>query len=92
MSTIQIRIDEKTKRGAKRVLDKIGIDMSAAIKLYLRQVMIQKSIPLNLVTENGLAASEEVDILKAWLEAQDGKGLSRKVDASEAKGYLRSLR
>ena len=38
MATIQLRIDNATKKSAKQILDKIGIDMSSAIKIYLKQI------------------------------------------------------
>lgn len=35
MTTIQIRIDPKTKAKAKKVFNKMGLDMSSGIRLYL---------------------------------------------------------
>ena len=49
MATIQIRIDEKTKKSAKKVLDEIGIDMSSAIKVYLKQIVIHQNIPFKFI-------------------------------------------
>lgn len=51
---IQIRIDAKTKQETKKVLDTLGLDMSAAVKLYFRQIIITKNIPFELRDENGL--------------------------------------
>jgi addiction module RelB/DinJ family antitoxin len=31
---IQVRIDTKTKKEAKQILDSLGLDMSSAIKLF----------------------------------------------------------
>lgn len=75
MTTIQVRIDEKTKRSAKRVLDKLGIDMSTAIKAYLKQIVSRHGIPFRLVTENGLTPSEERAVLRASREAKEGKNV-----------------
>jgi DNA-damage-inducible protein J len=44
-STIQIRIDESTKKKAKKILDEVGLDLSSGIKLFLSQVVIVKGIP-----------------------------------------------
>lgn len=76
MTTIQIRIDEKTKRSAKRVFGKLGIDMSTAIKVFLKQVVTHNGIPMRLVTENGITPAEERAILKADAEARRGKNVS----------------
>lgn len=80
MSTIQIRIDEKTKKSAKKVLDKIGLDMSSAIKVYLKQIVISQAIPFPLLTENGLTIQQEQEILKASEEAKRGINVSGPFD------------
>lgn len=89
MTTIQIRIDEKTKSSANKVLNKLGLDMSGAIKLYLRQVSMKKTLPLDFVTENGLTVRQEQEILKASREARAGINVSRAMTGEEAVEYLR---
>ena len=76
MTTIQIRIDEKTKRSAKRIFDELGIDMSTGIKAFLKQVVQRKGIPFRLVTENGLTLKEELAILKVSKDVAQGKNVS----------------
>ena len=90
MTTVQIRIDEKTKTSAKRVLDKLGLDMSGAIKMYLRQISLTKSLPLNFVTKNGLTIGQEMEILKAEKEALAGINVSKPMEGKAAIEYLRS--
>lgn len=63
MTTLQIRIDETTKKNAKRVLDQLGIDMSVAIKLYFKQIERTKGIPFPLLTENGFTPDQEAKLL-----------------------------
>jgi len=50
---IQIRIDSATKKEAKKVLDSLGMDMSSAIKIFFRQMIITKNFPCELRGENG---------------------------------------
>ena len=92
MSYIQLRIDEKTKKSAKKVLDKIGIDMSSAIKIYLRQIVINQGIPFKLLTQNGLSIEEERQILKASEEAKKGENVSKAMTSKEAIDYLKNLK
>lgn len=47
-STIQIRIDEQTKKQATRVLSGLHINMSEAIKLFLGQIVLTQGIPFEL--------------------------------------------
>lgn len=51
MSTIQIRIDEKTKSKAQKILQKMGLDMSSAIKLYFHQIIQEEGIPFPITTK-----------------------------------------
>lgn len=90
-ATIQIRIDSQTKKKAKKALDAIGIDMSSAIKVYLKQIVITQSIPFKLVTENGLTLQQEEEILQASEEAKRGIGVSGPFEGDEAVEYLKKI-
>ena len=83
MTTIQVRIDEETKKSAKQVLDELGVDMSTAIKMYLKQIVLYQGIPLDLVTENGLTLRKELEILKTYEEAEAGVNLSEPMTGEE---------
>lgn len=91
MTTIQLRIDNATKKSAKKVLDTLGIDMTTAIKLYLKQIVIHQGIPFKLLTENNMTIDQEVKILKASKDAKKGKNISKKMTANEAMKYLNNL-
>ncbi len=45
MTTLNVRIEEKTKTQAAKVLEKMGLDMSSAIKLFLTQVVKEDGLP-----------------------------------------------
>lgn len=92
MTTIQIRIDDKTKKSAKKILDDVGVDMSSAIKVYLKQIVIQNGIPFKLMTENGLSPDEELDILRISEEARQGKNVTKAMAPKEAIAYLKKLK
>jgi DNA-damage-inducible protein J len=91
MTTIQIRVDERTKQSAKKILDKVGLDMSSAIKLYLKQISLRKGLPFQVLTENGLTPEEEDQILIASKEAEQGINVSPEMEADEAIEYLKKL-
>lgn len=80
MATIQLRIDNATKKSAKNILDKLGIDMTSAIKIYLKQIVINKGIPFQLLTENGLTIQQENEILKASEEAEQGINITDSIN------------
>jgi len=92
-STIQVRVDGKTKASAKKVLNDIGIDMSSAIKVYLKQIVITKSIPFRLLTENQLSIEQEEEILNAAREGKKGVNTDGPFDSKqEIKTYLDSIK
>ena len=63
-TTLQIRIDEETKDQAKQILGELGLDMSSAIKLFLRNIIITESIPLDLRSEKGMLAERKCELLR----------------------------
>ncbi len=63
-ATIQVRVDEPTKKQAKNILNALHLSMSEAICLFLRQVVLHRGIPFeikipNELTEKVLRESEE---------------------------------
>ncbi len=91
MATIQIRIDEKTKRASKKTFEKMGLDLSGGIKFMLTQINLYKSIPFEPLTENGFTIRRERALLKIAEEAEAGKNLSGPMNGKEAVEYLRKL-
>jgi addiction module RelB/DinJ family antitoxin len=68
-TSIQLRIDAKTKREATKVFEDLGMDISTGLKIYLRQVIREKSIPFRPGrTVNGFTPEYEQELLKeeAW--------------------------
>lgn len=79
--TIQIRIDAKTKKAARKTLDELGIDMSSAVKLFLTNVVHRQGIPLDLLTENGFTLAQERALI---LETEIAKNSARRFATVEA--------
>ncbi len=80
-NTIQIRIDSKTKKAARKTLDELGIDMSSAVKLFLTNVIIRKGIPLDLRTENGFTLLQEEALISETKLAKESSRRYASVDA-----------
>lgn len=91
MATLQLRIDEKEKNEAKKVFERLGLDMSSAVKIYFRQVVITQGIPFPLLTENGLTSKQEKAILKASAEAKRGINVTKPMNNEESKAFLKRL-
>ena len=63
-TTVQLRIDSATKLKAQKVLEKMGLDLSSGIKMFLTQVIRSKSIPFVVRTENGFTPAKEKELLR----------------------------
>ncbi len=70
---LQIRIDSKTKKEAKIILDGLGMDMSSAVKLFFRQIINAKNIPFELRGENGLTLRKAEILRESIISAKDSK-------------------
>ena len=62
MPTIQVRTDDKTKTASTAIFEQLGMTMSEAINLFLRQSIMRGGIPFTL-TVTGKYESE-TDILE----------------------------
>ena len=78
-SNINIRVDSKVKEEAEELFNKLGLNMSAAMNIFLRQSIRHRGIPFELridePNEISLAAMEDVD---------NNQNLSRSFDSLEA--------
>ncbi len=67
-STITVRVEDKTKKEAVAIFKEVGMDMSTAINVFLKQVIRSKGIPFPVSTESPNAVT-----LRAIEEAEKGK-------------------
>ncbi len=67
-ATIQVRIDHNTKQKAIKILNTLNIDMSEAIKMYLKQIILNNGIPFNLRIPNKVTA-------RGMVKTENGKDL-----------------
>jgi DNA-damage-inducible protein J len=51
-SMLHVRVDETTKAQATEALEAMGLTMTEAIRLFLHQVVVSQSLPLELKVPN----------------------------------------
>ena len=58
-TTITFRTDDKTKQEATKVFDSLGMSLSTALNLFLKQAIIQQKFPCSLDLEitNGIKST-----------------------------------
>ncbi len=50
-STLQIRVDNRLRHDAESLFEKAGLDISSAVRLFLRQSVIRRRLPFEVVSE-----------------------------------------
>ncbi len=70
-STITVRVEDELKKEANDVFREVGMDMSTAITIYLKQVVRSNGIPFPVSAEMPNALT-----LKAIQEAEKGEMVS----------------
>ena len=89
------RVDPETKQQAEAILDQLGIPMSNAIGMFLKQVVMQRGIPFEMKLP--APAPVAVDSLtKAQLDLELQKGMDdiaagRVLSAETVEAEIRSL-
>jgi DNA-damage-inducible protein J len=94
MPTIQIRTDDKTKTASAALFDKLGITMSEAINLFLRQSVMRGGIPFTLTLTEGQepnAGILENEFLIDALKRYKSVNLKDYYDIAKIEPFLRAL-
>lgn len=75
MAQINIRIDDKLKDEAEKLFDELGLNMSSAFNVFLKQSIRQGGIPFEITTKIEPFYSESnINVLNRLLnEANAGK-------------------
>ena len=47
MAVLQIRIDDELKKQASMLFDELGLDLSTAIRMFLKKAVIEKGLPFD---------------------------------------------
>ncbi len=68
---LNIDVGETTKREASIVLDKMGLNMTSAVKMFLNQVIVDKGLPFqphigNALFLRNLSAAQQAVADETW--------------------------
>ena len=63
MGVLQVRIDDELKNQATEIFNELGIDLSTAVRMFLKKAVLEKGLPFDKIDAGGLrmlAALEEM--------------------------------
>lgn len=71
MTTINVRIEAKTKAAASKVLASMGLDLSTGVKLFLHQVVTEQGLPFTpMKNPAALRAKWDAEVAQALKEGK----------------------
>lgn len=87
---INITVDPQVKKNASKILNSLGLDLSSAINLYLKQIIIHNGLPFAL--SNSKDKKYSYEFVKAIIEGKIGAGNQKLVQRKKpSKEMLESL-
>lgn len=69
-TSITIRADKQVKKDAQNILSSLGLDMSTAINIYLRQIIQEEGLPFKVILKQPRKTT-----LKALKETENNENL-----------------
>lgn len=55
-TTMNLRVDASLKKDAEKVIDELGLSMSAAITIYLKMIVREKGLPFEVKVKRSASA------------------------------------
>lgn len=78
-TSMTIRTDKKIKQQAQTIFSDLGMDMSTAINVFLRQAVIHRGFPFELTLESPNETTK-----KAMIDAENGVDMHGPFESVEA--------
>ena len=74
-STLQVRLDTRLKKDADQFFSAAGLDITTAVRMFLRQVVIRQNIPFDIIAEDPFYSTANQSVLKKSIrQLEAGKG------------------
>ena len=83
-STVTVRVDENTKNAATAVLNDIGLDVSTAVRMFLRQLVIRGQMPIELIQDSFYSPSNLAVIRESIQQLDQGTVIVKSFDELQA--------
>lgn len=70
MAVLQIRVDDELKKQASIIFDELGLDLSTAIRMFLKKAVIERGLPFDTkIDETTLKGVIAIEQMRAISEA-----------------------
>ena len=77
MGMIQVRVDDDLKSQATEVFEKLGLDLSTAIRMFLLRSVMKKGVPFSMILDDEpYDAEKALSIMRKCQEISEANGNS----------------
>ena len=84
MAEITLQVDDEAKRDAERVLDDIGLTLSAAVNVFLKAVARENRIPFKLKADPFYSRENMAELERRVADVREGRAVLKPHELIEA--------
>ena len=84
MAEITLQVDDEAKRDAERVLDDIGLSLSAAVNVFLKAVARENRIPFKLKADPFYSRENMAELERRVADVREGRAVLKPHELIEA--------
>lgn len=84
MAQVNIRMDDDLKVQADKLFDELGLNMTTAFNMFVRQTLRQGGIPFEVTTDPFYNSSNMKVLRQSIREAEEGKVIRKTMDELRA--------
>lgn len=74
-TSLQVRLDPNLRNEAQAIFDGLGIDISSAVRMFLRQVVVERGMPFRPCLDPFYNPANIAHLKKALYEVRAGRGI-----------------
>jgi len=84
VSNLQIRVDEDLRAQAQQVAGALGMDLTTAVRVFLKQMVCEKALPFRPVLDPFYSASNMEALKQSIAQWEAGHVVSKSMDELDA--------
>ena len=78
MAIVQFRVDDDLKMQATSVYEKLGIDLSTALRMFMKRSVLQNGIPFSMIlNDEQYDASKAIETMNSMQKTSEENGNSK---------------
>ena len=84
MANVQVRVDEQLRTQAQAVASSMGLDLAAAVRIFLTQMVRENRLPFQPSGDPFYGAQNQAALAKSVAELNAGKMVTKSIEELES--------